>query len=131
VSGQGSPQRGEGFDAGFALEERGLVFAGGVDVDDNGEMVVEHGVDGLVELGHEGGLVAGVLPRDERAGVDREAAVVEAHGRDESDILRGGEAFEALRRVVIRLREPLAGVDAVLQVLRALEGGGGLILGGG
>ena len=43
-----------------------------------------------------GRLVPAMLPGDQRAGVDAEAAVVEAHLCDEGDVVGGGEGLEAM-----------------------------------
>jgi hypothetical protein len=47
--------------------------------------------------------------------------VVEAHFRDEGDVVGGGKGLEALGGVVAGLGEPHAGVDTALKMLRALE----------
>jgi hypothetical protein len=38
------------------------------------------------------------------------------------DIVKRGERAQALWAVIVRLREPFAGIDTVSQVLRALPG---------
>lgn len=132
VLGEGAPERDEVADAGGSLEELGLVFAGGMDIDDDGEMVVEHDLDDAIELGAEVGWFAGILPGEQRAGVDAETDVVEAHAGDESDVGFSGEGLQPMAGVVVGLGKPLAGIDAVLEMLGALEGDGfrGGILGG-
>jgi hypothetical protein len=101
-----------------------------MNVDDDGEMVVEHGLDGAIELGHEGRLLAGALPLDQWVGIDADPAVVEAHARDQRDVVWCAECAQALRRVVVRLGKPHGCVNAVLQMLRSGEGDVVLCCGG-
>ncbi len=70
VGSEGAPQGDEVGYAGCALEELGFVFAGGMNVEDDGEVVLEHEPDDAVELGHEGGFGTGALPGEERTRVD-------------------------------------------------------------
>ena len=61
---------------------------------------------------------------EERRGLDREAHVVEAETLDEFDVLSRGVLAQVLLRVVARLCEPVAQVDAAPHVRQPRSGHG-------
>ena len=79
VGGEGGPESAELLYGVIVVEEGSFIAALGMDVDDDGEVVVEDGLNGLVQLRDEGGGVGWVVePGQEWIGVDAETDVIEA-----------------------------------------------------
>ncbi|GAC1638705.1 MAG: hypothetical protein NVS9B14_19390 [Candidatus Acidiferrum sp.] len=97
-----------------------------MDVDDYVQIVIENHLHcGIHHRQIFGGNVIGLAAAKHRLAIQRKPDVIEAHGFDESNVLCSVIGVEVLFGVALRieyLREPMAEIDAVPQMLCALKG---------
>ena len=125
--GEGAPEIGELFD-GFVAGEFLLEVFVGMDVEDDGEVLVEEHLDSEIDFGQiVSGNLVGLITVEDGSGIDAEADVIEAYGFDEGGVGRrvpGFEMFLGVALGVVDLGEPFAHVDAVTKMLSAGLGEG-------
>ncbi len=119
------------FDEAVIAREFLLEVAFGMDVDDDVEILIEdHFYGGVHHCQIFRGDAIGLAAAKHRIAIQRKANVVEAHRFDEGNILRGVVGVEVFLCVALRIEdlgEPMAEIDAVSQMLCALEGERGVL----
>src|SRR5579885_2882773 len=117
--GDGSPEQAESFCCKIVGAELMFVFAAGMKIDNDRQILAHcfrnHGIEHLHGVA--------TLPwtatlKDRR--IDAQAHVIKAELVDECDVVERGIGREPLHAVVARLREPLAGIDSMAEMLCAL-----------
>ena len=95
VAGKRAPQRAESDDSGVIGAEPALELVGGMDVDDDAQAILQHGVHGSVELSDECRIqAAGRSIAQQLVAIDAEPHMVEAHGVHQRNVVGCGIAAQ-------------------------------------
>jgi hypothetical protein len=94
-----------------------------MEIEDYGEILAQGAVYDIVKHLHAIAICAGAEAIEDLR-IDTDADVIEAHLLDTVNVVELGVGAESLRGVVGRLREPLAGVNAMAEMLSTMDGRG-------